>query len=75
MLETQFTLLETQFVRVSHFQKSACLFTFISGNFLPTVDKHTFLRFFFQKCKMSMEFSNVPSLEVGLEAFHMNHKF
>ena len=57
MLETQFTLLETQFVQVSHFQKSACLFTFISGNFLPTVDKHTFLRFFFQKCKMSMEFS------------------
>ena len=35
-------MLETRFVGVLSFQKSACLFTFISGDFSPTVDEHSF---------------------------------
>ena len=35
-------MLETRFVRVLNFQKSACLFTFISGNVLPMVNEHMF---------------------------------
>ena len=35
-------MLETRFIRVLNFQKSACLFTFISGNVLPMVDEHIF---------------------------------
>ena len=35
-------MLETRFVGVSSVQKSACLFTLTSSNFLPTVDEHTF---------------------------------
>ena len=39
-------MLETRFVRAQNVQKSACLFTFISGSFLPTtVDEHTFYVF------------------------------
>ena len=35
-------MLETRFIQVLNFQKSACLFTFISGNVLPVVDEHMF---------------------------------
>ena len=38
--------LETRFVRVlNNFQKSACLLTFIRGNFLPVVNEHMFYVF------------------------------
>ena len=46
------------------FQKSACLFTFFSGNFLPTVHEHMFYVFVL---KVQNEQGIVPSLEVGIE--------
>ena len=51
------------------FKTSACLFTFISQNVLPMVDKHAFY-VFVSKHRMSREFV-VRSLEAGIE----DHKF
>ena len=59
-------MLETRFIQVLNFQKSACLFTFISGNVLPVVDEHV-SRFCFKSAKWAGN-SVVPSLEVGTEA-------
>ena len=35
-------MIETRFIQVSNFQKSACSITYISKKFLPTVDEHMF---------------------------------
>ena len=35
-------MIETRFIQVSNFQKSACSITYISKKILPTVDEHMF---------------------------------
>lgn len=56
-------MLETWFIQVSNFQKSACSITYISKKILPTVDEHMldYVVRLFQMHKMSREFCR-PSL-------------
>ena len=64
-------MLETWFIQVSNFQKSACSITYISKKILPTVDEHMLdyvVRFCFKCTNEQGILSSIPSLEVGIEA-------